>query len=261
MKIIALNSSARKGGNTEQLLGLLEEALRGLAGGSGVSLEYEYIALYDLNLGLCRGCRLCFDKGEEKCSMRDGLPALYAKLQNADAVIAASPVYVEDVSGVMKNFIDRMAFNCHRPSFAGKTALLLTTSGMGSSGHSLRTMRYAFGSWGFHIAGTAKFSMGALMKKEETAEKFRTQADKLTGKLFSALTQQKPLKPSLLSLIIFRVQQKCYLRDTEASYDRAWWTSRGYLEKSVSFYMPHRANPVKVFIAKFLSVPIAKMFT
>jgi multimeric flavodoxin WrbA len=190
MNIIALNSSARRGGNTEQLLSLIEKRLREKASGAGFDLEYEMISLDALNLEFCRGCRICFDKGEGKCPLHDGLLELYSKLQATDGVIFASPVYVEDVNGIMKNFIDRMAFNCHRPAFAGKTALIVSTSGMGSSGHSGRTMRYALTSWGFHIAGVAKFSMGALMKKEEAAKICGGAADKLTDKFFTAIKRQ-----------------------------------------------------------------------
>jgi multimeric flavodoxin WrbA len=35
--------------------------------------------------------------------------------------VFASPIYVEDVNGAMKNFIDRMAYNCHRPRFFGRS--------------------------------------------------------------------------------------------------------------------------------------------
>lgn len=263
MKIVALNSSMRKGGNTEQIIRLVETQLREKAVLKGCGLEFEYIALADLKLSLCRGCRACFDKGETKCPLKDDLLDLFAKLQEADGVILASPVYVEDVSGVMKNFIDRMAFNCHRPSFAGKTALIITTSGMGSTSHTGRTMKFSLGAWGFHIAGIGKFTMGALMKKNESEEKFCGDALKLAGRLFTAITEQNPPKPSLFSLIVFKVQQKCYRLDEKFkdTYDRAWWESKGLLDKSATFYIPHRGNPLKMLCARILSVPISKLFT
>jgi multimeric flavodoxin WrbA len=37
-------------------------------------------------------------------------------MMRAEAYVFASPVYVEDINGVMKNWIDRMAFNSHRPT-------------------------------------------------------------------------------------------------------------------------------------------------
>jgi multimeric flavodoxin WrbA len=52
----------------------------------------------------------------------------------------------------MKNWIDRMAFNNHRPAFAGKSAVIVTTSGMGSTSHTQKTMQYALMAWGIHVS-------------------------------------------------------------------------------------------------------------
>lgn len=263
MKIVAINSSMRKGGNTEQIVKHVEDRLREKAALTGCALQFEYISLADLNLSFCCGCRVCFDKGEAKCPHKDSLLELHAKIQSADGVIFASPVYAEDVNAVMKNFIDRMAFNNHRPSFAGKSALLMTTSAMRSSNHAVRTMKFVFGAWGFHIAGIGKFSMGALMDKTESAEKFCRDTQKLSDRLFVAITEKKPLKPTLLSLIIFKVQQKFYRFDSayKDTYDRAYWEKQGWLDTKAAYYIPHRANPIKTLFAKILSVPIAKIFT
>ena len=48
----------------------------------------------------------------------------------ADGIIFASPVYVNDVSGIAKTWIDRLAYVCHRPAFAGKCAYLIATVGV-----------------------------------------------------------------------------------------------------------------------------------
>lgn len=262
MKILALQSSYRKNGNTTRIVRLVEDRLGQLSARDGFPLEFEYVALPEADIGLCRGCRVCFDQGEDKCPLKDGLPGLYEKLQNAAGVIVATPVYVEDVTAVMKNFIDRMAFCCHRPSFAGKTAVVITTSGSGSTNHALRTVKYAFGSWGFHLAGLKKFRMGALMTQEEAEMKFGAAADKLAAELSSAVLSQKALKPSFMSLMIFKVQQTIYrtspvFKDT---YDRDWWNTTGRLDKKRTFYIPHRANPIKVKAARAAGAVLAKVF-
>jgi multimeric flavodoxin WrbA len=263
LKIVALNASMRKGGNTAQIISLIENRLRQRALLSGCELDYEYISLTDLNLSLCRGCRVCFDKGETKCPLKDGLPDLYKKLIDVDGVIFASPVYVEDVTAVMKNFIDRMAFNCHRPAFAGKTALIITTSGSGSSNHSVKTIKFAVGSWGFHIAGIKKFRMGALMDKNESAAKFDAETEMLSDRLFCAIAEKSPLNPSLFSLLVFKVQQKCYRLDEKFkdTYDRDYWEKKGWLDKSATYYIQHHISPLKTICARCLSTIVAKMFT
>ena len=161
MKIVALNGSARSGGNTATLLRLMEQRLKAQAAATGIAMEYESVLLGGQNILRCIGCRACFDKGEAFCPLKDDLAGLNARLLKADAVIFASPVYVEDVSGAMKTFIDRMAFHCHRPAYAGKPAVVIATSGSGASGHTLRTMRVALMAWGFRVASGRQFRMGA----------------------------------------------------------------------------------------------------
>lgn len=95
-----------------------------IADKENIILEIERISLGQLDLNTCRGCRVCFDKGEEKCPLKDDVLSIRDKMILADGILAASPVYVEDVNGIMKNWIDRMAFNCHRPAFAGKSAYI-----------------------------------------------------------------------------------------------------------------------------------------
>ena len=56
----------------------------------------------------------------------------------ADGVVLASPVYVNDVSGHVKTLIDRLAFVCHRPQFM-QTPFFLATTGGSSCRHALRT--------------------------------------------------------------------------------------------------------------------------
>ena len=34
-------------------------------------IDFEYVFLSDYNLGFCKGCKLCFDKGEEFCALKD----------------------------------------------------------------------------------------------------------------------------------------------------------------------------------------------
>ena len=64
MKILALNGSFRKNGNTEILL---KQALMG-AESEGASVEM--IRLTDYKIGPCRGCGLClFGKMSARCRM------------------------------------------------------------------------------------------------------------------------------------------------------------------------------------------------
>lgn len=72
------------------------------------NVEYEMVRLSEYNIGTCRGCRICFDKGEEFCPHKDDRDKLIEKMKDSDGVIFASPNYSFQVSGLMKVFLDRL---------------------------------------------------------------------------------------------------------------------------------------------------------
>ena len=73
-------------------------------------VEYEIVTLSDYKLGVCRGCRLCFEKGEEFCPLKDDRDVLMDKIAASDGVIFATPNYTFQMSGIMKTFLDRFGF-------------------------------------------------------------------------------------------------------------------------------------------------------
>ncbi|MFB6469450.1 hypothetical protein ACE38V_22200 [Cytobacillus sp. Hz8] len=92
--------------------------------------------------------------------------------------------------------IDRMAFNNHRPAFAGRTAIIVTTSGIGSSNHALKTMNIALHVWGFHMAGKEKFRTGDWMEVEGMKRRYSPRIKNIVEKLFYAIVNQTAKNPS-----------------------------------------------------------------
>jgi multimeric flavodoxin WrbA len=177
----------------------------------------DYLKVNTLNLGrselrFCRGCRACFDLGEQHCPLQDDLRTINKRMEAADGLILASPVYVNDVSGIIKNWIDRMAFLCHRPAFTGKPAFTLTTVGLGPTRHAERTLSYALTSWGFTVVGRDGFKMGARMPKLQAETQFQERAKKVAEKFYQAI--HSPLVPSFLALMTFRIQQGYWWRQS-----------------------------------------------
>lgn len=259
MKIVMIGSSFRPGGNTEQILDLLQDALRKEAEAQRLDLEIDRLSLSREAVQPCRGCRLCFDRGEEFCPNRDGVLSLQKKLESADAVVAASPVYVEDVNGIMKTWIDRMAFNCHRPAFCGKCAAVLTTSGNGSSGHAASTLANALGAWGFRVVARGKFRMGAQMEPEQAAASFQARLDRIASKLLKAIFRQPEQSPSLSSLIAFRIQQATFRRSAPRTKDRLFWEERGWLGKGAVCFSGKRPGAAKVLFAGLIGFVVRKL--
>lgn len=102
MKITVFNGSPRgERGNTHIMV---ENFLQG-AGQSGA--ETENIPLVQKHIKHCMGCFSCWTKTPGKCVIEDDMAELLDKYIKSDIVVYATPLYVDYVSGIMKDFIDR----------------------------------------------------------------------------------------------------------------------------------------------------------
>jgi multimeric flavodoxin WrbA len=257
MKFIACVGSYRKRGNTARIVDLVVERMGALAARRNQELEIETVYLAHQHIDPCRGCRVCFDQGEERCSRRDDLLAIRTKMQEADGLIIAAPVYVNDVNGVVKNWIDRLAFVCHRPEFAGKAAYLVTTVADSPTGHALRTLQIALQTWGYTIVGKAGFKMGALMDQDTLVARYRLRAESIAESLLDSVASGRCRKPSFLSLMTFKIMQLARQQSPDGSIDYAYWKSRGWVDADREFFIPHGAGRLKVAFARLAGALLA----
>ena len=263
MKILSIVSSFRTDGNTSRTASLMEEQLQKAAAQCHISLEIERIFLGRLDVRTCRGCRLCFDKGEDFCPLKDDLLPIRDRMLEADGYLILSPVYVEDVNGILKNWIDRMAFVCHRPALAGKCAFLITTSGGGSTSHALRTMSTALHAWGCRVAGRAKFRTGALTGREDIQSKNGKAIHRAARVFFDDLMRGSDADPGWYSLIAFRVQQIGRARQEQKRsnpYDYQYWKGKGWLEPECAYYIPLKRGAWKIWPARLIGGRAARFF-
>jgi multimeric flavodoxin WrbA len=258
MKILALNGSYRTNGNTARLLSLIEEQMRLKVDHAGETLDFETVNLGHLNIEPCRGCRICFDRGEENCPLKDDLLAIKAKMKAADAVILASPVYVDDVSGITKDWIDRLAYVCHRPEFFGKYAYLLATVGVTSTSHTLRTMN-ALMYWGFHIIGRAGFKTGAHSQRDEINALYGKKIDLIAQTIFNSIHHE--VAPSFFSFMVFKIQQIGWRKMDHDSIDYRYWDGNGWLDPERIFYTDQRTSRLKVTLARLIGSALAPFNT
>ncbi len=107
MKAIAINGSPRKNWNTATLL------KKSLEGAASIGAETELIHLYDLDF---KGCCSCFDckKLESNlgryCAMKDDLTEVLKIILSSDILIIGSPIYLGNITGEMKSFMERLIF-------------------------------------------------------------------------------------------------------------------------------------------------------
>lgn len=128
MKVMAFVGSGRKGGNTSKIVDVIC---------TGIKENGHSVEIYDLteldNKG-CRGCGACQANKVEYCAINDKMTALLPKIAEADCIIVGTPVYMVQVSGYTKNFLDRLfAFYVQSDNtikyLPGKKYITVTCSG------------------------------------------------------------------------------------------------------------------------------------
>ena len=102
MKIVAINGSPRKNGNTALLL----DAVRQEVEAAGVEFQAFQPGP---NVHPCMACYNCLDTGSLRCVRNDdGVNDIIAACIEADGILLASPVYHAGMSGSMKCVVDRL---------------------------------------------------------------------------------------------------------------------------------------------------------
>ncbi|MBW2607118.1 MAG: NAD(P)H-dependent oxidoreductase [Deltaproteobacteria bacterium] len=80
-------------------------------GAKSEGAEVEYVKLKDMKINSCTGCFTCWTKTPGVCIFKDDMTDLRLKFRKADLIIFASPLYIFNVTGIMKNFLDRLLPN------------------------------------------------------------------------------------------------------------------------------------------------------
>ncbi len=208
------------------------------------SYEFEYVFLSDLKLKICKGCHTCLFVDEEKCPLKDDSKKIYQKMLEAEGLVFVSPVYVMNVSALMKNFIDRMCFLCHRPELFGQDVLVVSTTGVIGLKRTLNYMDEVAEVWG--AKSVTKLGITTPPKEDIFTEKNTSQIENTARAYHDEFDQQ--FSPSINQLIQFKMQKKIFTTDWAKEVSPADYKHYIKLEDK-SFNIPVKVNPIKNFIA------------
>lgn len=226
-KVVALLTTRRKI-NTYNLLLQVKELLK------KHDVDVEILFMFDYKINQCIGCDTCILKGN--CVLNDDAKLIMDKISQADGVILASPVYLQQVSGNMKTFLDRTCCWFHRPVLTGKPLLAVSTTKGSGLKATLNYMQNVAKQWGAMNGGCIGRRIFNL--KEEVTEKE-------IKKFVKLLNNPMSYSPSLDEMINFQVQS-CLSRKL-GDIDQEYFNAKGWYEQN--YYVKCKINPIKSVIS------------
>lgn len=162
MKTLILTGSPRKQGHTAHMVEYLTARLDG---------EVEVLSLdHRTDITPCRDCRYCFT--HPACRIQDSMQDIYRKLDEADRILFAAPVYFYNIPGSMKAVLDRLqvywaaVVRGDRPAAVRKGGIILTGGAPESPRQflgAIQTLQYMLEDLGVRCEGTV--TMGGSDKK------------------------------------------------------------------------------------------------
>jgi multimeric flavodoxin WrbA len=126
MKIIGFIASPHKEGNTAWIVNKILEGAKE----QGAETQAWYFS--DLEIKPCQGCLCCHKERDRGCIINDDMQKLYDAIEQADAIVFGSPIYMGQMSAQAKIFTDRLfavispRFSPHYKERAVKKKLILT---------------------------------------------------------------------------------------------------------------------------------------
>lgn len=193
-RILAINGAYRRGGMIDQAV----EAACAAARAAGAETETLLLAGADINF--CLNCRACTQKpgeGRGECVQQDGMAALLARADAADALIIAAPVNFFNVNALTRRFMERLVPGGYWPWGApapkmrfkpSKKAVLITSSAMPSlagrlATGAMRALKAAAEGLRAKPAGTLFIGMAALEERPVLSAWDRRIAERLGRRL------------------------------------------------------------------------------
>ena len=142
MKVLAINGSPRKNGNTQLMI---EEAAKPLR---RAKIVVESVSVRDYKVMPCNACEVCYEK-PWNCPIKDDALKILRRMADADGHIIASPVYGAGVTAQLKALLDRSVIACMNQDFKDKVGGAIAVGADSHGGQELTILQIT-SSFAFH---------------------------------------------------------------------------------------------------------------
>ncbi len=134
MKVLAINGSPRKGGNTRLLIDIAAKELE------RAGIQVETVELGGFEVRPCTACRRCSKKAWD-CPQDDDAVEILRKMAGADGILIGSPVYFGGVTAQLKALFDRSLMPYRGGELKDKIGGAVSVGGSVHGGQELTVMQ------------------------------------------------------------------------------------------------------------------------
>lgn len=225
MRILTIMGTPHKG-NTRAITDLFLNEFEDL------NNEFDEIVLPNDFGELCCGCANCILSGEEKCPHFNSVSPIIERIEKADLIIIATPVFVMSCSSGLKALLDHLAYMwlVHRPkeSMFGKVGLIITSAGGSGVKETVKLIKnnlFYLGISSIYNYGVTTMKMGGNYMDYENKDKIRKQVKNKAAKIKRSLENKKVGLKTRFFFRIFGLTQKNGWNKTDSDY----WKNQGWL--------------------------------
>jgi len=157
MKVLAINGSPRKEGNTHKMIMKVLEALE------AEGIETELAQVGGTAIRGCLSCYRCIERKDRRCATKnDGFNEIFDKMLDAEGIILASPTYFADITPELKALVDRAGFvsRVNGQLFRHKAGAAVISLRRGGGVHAYDSINHLFQICGMFIVGSTYWNLG-----------------------------------------------------------------------------------------------------
>lgn len=231
MNILTIIGTPHKG-NTRKIVDLFLDEFK------DKNNKFDEIVLPNDFKYFCGGCANCILKGEDTCPHYKEINPIIEKIEKADLIILATPVFVGSCTGSMKGLLDHLAYMwlVHRPkaSMFNKIGLVITTaggSGVKETTKLLKNNLFYLGVPKTYNYGVTTMKMGGNYIDYKDKDKIKKQVTNKANIIKKNLNNRKVGFKTKFFFKLFGMTQKNGWNKTDSTY----WKEQGWLDGKKPF--------------------------
>lgn len=225
MRILTILGTTHKG-NTRAIVDLFLEEFK------EEKNEFDEVILPKDMSEFCYGCANCILKGEQFCPHHQLMRPIIEKMEQADLIIVATPVYVLSCSSGLKALLDHLGYMwlVHRPNekMFHKVGLIITTaggSGVNDTVKLLRNNMFYLGIPKIFDYSVTTMKMGGNYAEYKYKDKIKLQVQKKSNQIKKSLNHRRVGLKTRFFFNLFGMTQKNGWNKVDSDY----WKNKGWI--------------------------------